>query len=139
MNTSDCHAFDYPDSWHDSMLDSIKIEYNSCTINFTDYNDVERVISCVGFSGIEYLGQYEENVIQSIKPLENSNYVTKVKTIIKESNSNYTDSELKVLEILLIDNVKIIIVAREFVLSTVPTACEEAGESFDAEVQVKQR
>ena len=117
MSNSDCRMFDHPDSWHDSMLDNIKIEYNSCTVNFTDYNDEERVISCSDFSGIEYLGQYDENIIKSIKLLENSNYVTKIKTIIKDNNSNYTDSELKVLEIVLIDNVKIIIVAKEFVLS----------------------
>ena len=117
MSNSDCHMFDHPDSWHDSMLGNIKIEYNSCTVNFTDYNDEERVISCSDFSGIEYLGQYDENVIKSITLLKNSNYVTRVKTIIKGNNSNYTDSELKVLEIVLIDNVKIIIVAKEFVLS----------------------
>ena len=103
-------------NWHDSYLEKIVIEYNKCLVELTDYNDKRVDIVCEGFRSIVYIGQYDENIIKDINIIESSDLIEKTKNSIKE-NYSYIETGLKQLEIELIDDVKIQIIAEEFYLN----------------------
>lgn len=101
-------------NWHDSYLDKISIEFDKCLIELTDYNDKYRIIMCHKFGSINYIGQYDENVIKNMRIVTDSKFIEETRRVIKENNSNYIDRDLRQLEIELIDGVKIRIVANNF-------------------------
>lgn len=104
-------------NWQDSYLDRINIEFDKCLIELTDRSDRYRVIICYKFSSINYIGQYDENVIKSIIVVDHSELVQETKNTVKKNNSDCVSLDLKQLEIILIDGVSIQIVASEFVIT----------------------
>lgn len=104
-------------SWYDSYLDRINIEFDKCLIELTDYEEKYRVIICHKFSSIRYIGQYDENVIKSIRTTDNSALIQETKDRIQKSNLGDALPGLKQLEIVLIDGVSIEIVAGDFTIT----------------------
>lgn len=104
-------------SWRDSYLDRINIEYDKCLIELTDRIDRYRVILCQKFCSINYIGQFDENVIENIRVVEDSEFIQETKRVIKKRNCASVSLELKQLEIELIDGVLIQIVASDFTIA----------------------
>lgn len=49
--------------WHDFSLDNIIIDYSDIEIDLLDFDDNNLKIICKNFSGIEYLGAWDENIM----------------------------------------------------------------------------
>ncbi len=104
-------------NWHDSYLDRINIEFDKCLIELTDSGSKYRVIICNKFSSISYIGQCDENVIESMKISDYSELITKTTAITQEKGLGNTIPNFKQLEIDLIDGTAIQIVAQDFTIT----------------------
>lgn len=103
--------------WHDSYLERINIEFDKCLIELTDCEGKYRVIICHKFSSIRYIGQYDENVIKSMGIIESSAFIRETKDRIEKNNPCDVISDLRQLEIILIDGISIQIVAKDFTIT----------------------
>ena len=78
--------FKLGDYWHDSSLENIVIGYNDITIKI-EREDKTILLKCANFIGIEYLGQWDENIIKRIYVDDNCDIIEKAKKSIAVNNN----------------------------------------------------
>ena len=103
--------------WHDCSLEEISIEYDCIIITIEKNNSIIK-LKCYNFIGIEYLGQWDENIIKQIIISYDNEMITRAKKNIKYKDikgggTKEYNSEWKCLIIELIDNINIYIVCKD--------------------------
>ena len=106
--------------WHDSSLDRITIDYDNIVVEMEVDDKVVRLICC-NYIGIEYLGQWDENIIRKISLSNDSELILLAKNKIKSPNINgggikKYDFNWKCMNIELIDGVIIQIICENVVI-----------------------
>ncbi len=103
--------------WHDTSLERIVIDYNDIVVEI-DIEEKTTKLICCNFIGIEYLGQWDENIIKSITISEDNALIYNTKKKIKFFNNDgggvkKYDTDWKCVSIELIDGVIISIVCEK--------------------------
>ncbi len=103
--------------WHDCSLEKITIDYNNIILDL-ELDNILKSIVFENFIAIEYIGQWDENIIKSISLVDDCEFIEKI--LIKIKNNNDTllkgagkkdvNAQWKCVVIELIDDVKIKIV-----------------------------
>ena len=106
--------------WEDSYLDEIVINYSKIIIKISsEYMGLKKIV-CEEFISIKYIGQWDENIINTIDVTSNSDFINESLQLVKDNylnteiigcNKHINDNWLQ-LRINLIDNVNIIIVCK---------------------------
>lgn len=73
--------------WHDSSLEKIVIEYNDIIAELETDNVIRRIIF-KNYIAIDYIGQWDENIVESIYEEKNEDIIKKA--LEKVNNSNHT-------------------------------------------------
>ena len=107
-------------NWHDYYLDSISLDYDNVKIVLCDYSDAKTVLVCEQYIGIQYLGHWDECVVDNIH-VQNRNELTEKSLEIVKNNypqnmcgggSRKLDDEWLECIIRLIDNNEVKIVCK---------------------------
>lgn len=72
--------------WNDFLLESISIDYDKIVI-VTSLDDKIIEIICKNFISIQYLGQWDENVISTIKVFEDDYFCKESRLIVDKNNT----------------------------------------------------
>lgn len=73
--------------WNDFLLESIEINYDRIVV-VTSIDDKIVKINCNNFISIQYIGQWDENVISMIKVYEDDNFCQESRLIVNKNNKS---------------------------------------------------
>ncbi len=103
--------------WHDYSLEKITIDYDNIVLDL-ELDNILKSIVFENFIAIEYIGQWDENIIKSITVVDDCEFVKKALDNIKNNNDIHlkgagkkdVNVQWKCVVIELIDGVKIRVV-----------------------------
>ncbi|MBE6814057.1 MAG: hypothetical protein E7522_01265 [Ruminococcaceae bacterium] len=109
--------------WHDYSLEKITIDYDNIVLDL-ELDNILKSIVLENFIAIEYIGQWDENIIKSISLVDDCEFIEKTLNKIKNNNDSYlkgagkkdVNAQWKCVVIELIDGVRIRIVCDNIVL-----------------------
>lgn len=96
-------------------MNNISINYDECKIDIEDLFNRERTLLCSAFRSIEYIGQYDENVIKDINVIDKSDLINRTAAVIEKCN-RCKDENLVELNVELIDSVSIKIICQKIII-----------------------
>lgn len=73
-------------SWNDFSLDTILIDYSDIWVRILTPKESQLKIKCCNFVGIDYLGQWDENIIRDIHISKDSHLIDNVLNKINQNN-----------------------------------------------------
>lgn len=74
-------------TWNDYLLEDILIDYSDIHIHTLTPRELRKDFVCCDFIGIEYLGQWDENIIGNISVAENTSLTKTTLEKIKKNNN----------------------------------------------------
>ena len=113
----------FGEAWHDYSLEKITIDYDNIVLDL-ELDNIFKSIVFENFIAIEYIGQWDENIIKSISLVDDCAFIEKTLNKIKNNNDTLSrgagkkdiNAQWKCVVIELIDGVKIRVVCDNIVL-----------------------
>lgn len=109
--------------WNDATVDRIDQDFEAVRIKITDSNGVKCEIVCAGYIGISVVGFWDEAIVRSARIVRSHAFIDdSIDAIAKRLGASWVDSgspsrntrDWSLLEITLIDELKILVVAADF-------------------------
>ena len=109
--------------WHDYSIEKITIDYDNIVLDL-ELDDIFKSVVFENFIAMEYIGQWDENIIKSIVVVDDCEFIDKALDNIKNNNSTRLkgavkkdfNTQWKCVVVELIDGVKIRILCDNVVL-----------------------
>lgn len=110
------------DVWHDSSIEKIVIAYNDIVVELETDTNIKKII-LENYIAIEYVGQWDENIVESIYEEQNSDLIQRAlskvnlynNTTFKGGGTRVISSDWKCIVIKLIDGVCIRVVCNNVI------------------------